>query len=128
MVEEILQSEIDHHLGYEKHSPQGYNSGNSRNGTTSKVVQSSEGAISIEVPRDRKGEFQPELIKKRQTHINAFDDKIISMYSRGMSTRDIQAHVEEMYGANISVCRSKLRERWRKALRNRLTGAGYKPP
>jgi transposase-like protein len=93
---------MEEHLGYAKHSPEGYHSGNSRNGKSSKTVQSSQGPISIDVPRDRNGDFDPQVVKKRQTHINAFDDKIISMYARGMSTRDIQAHVAEIYGADIS--------------------------
>lgn len=102
LVEEVLEQEMEEHLGYEKHSPEGYHSGNSRNGRSSKVIQSSHGPISINVPRERNGDFEPQLVKKRQTHINAFDDKIISMYARGMSTRDIQAHIAEIYGANVS--------------------------
>jgi putative transposase len=102
MVEKMLDQEMEQHLGYAKHSPEGHHSGNSRNGKGSKTLQSSQGPISIDVPRDRNGDFEPQIVKKRQTHINAFDDKIISMYSRGMSTRDIQAHIEEIYGADIS--------------------------
>jgi len=102
MVEKMLDQEMEQHLGYAKHSPQGHHSGNSRNGKGSKTVQSSQGPISIDIPRDRNGDFEPQIVKKRQTHINAFDDKIISMYARGMSTRDIQAHIEEIYGADIS--------------------------
>lgn len=102
MVEKMLEKELEGHLGYSKHSPEGYHSGNSRNGKTPKTVHSNYGAIDIQVPRDRKGDFDPHLIKKRETRISDFDDKIISMYARGMSTRDIQAHVEEIYGAKIS--------------------------
>ena len=102
MVEKMLDQEMEQHLGYAKHSPEGHHSGNSRNGKGSKTLQSSQGPISIDVPRDRNGDFEPQIVKKRQTHINAFDDKIISMYARGMSTRDIQAHIEEIYGADIS--------------------------
>jgi transposase-like protein len=102
MIEEILDQEMEEHLGYAKHSVEGHHSGNSRNGKSRKTVKSSHGQVSIEVPRDRNCEFEPKLIKKRQTHINAFDDKIISMYARGMSTRDIQAHIAEIYGADIS--------------------------
>ena len=102
MVEQILEQEMDDHLGYEKHSFIGHHSGNSRNGRSSKTVQSSHGPVSIDVPRDRNSDFEPQIVKKRQTHINAFDDKIISMYARGMSTRDIQAHIAEIYGADIS--------------------------
>lgn len=102
MVEQMLEKEMDEHIGYTKHAIEGHNSGNSRNGKTSKTVQSSHGPIELKVPRDRNGEFEPQLVKKRQKTISAFDDKIISMYAKGMSTRDIQAHVEEIYGAEIS--------------------------
>lgn len=102
MVEQILEQEMEEHLGYVKYSSKGHHSGNSRNGKSSKTVQSSHGPLVIDVPRDRNGEFEPQFVNKGQTHISAFDDKIISMYARGMSTRDIQAHVAEIYGANIS--------------------------
>lgn len=102
MVEQLLEKEMDEHLGYTKHSSEGCNSGNSRNGKTSKTVQSSFGPVELKVPRDRNSEFEPQLVKKRQRTITSFDDKIISMYARGMSTRDIQAHVQEIYGAEIS--------------------------
>jgi transposase-like protein len=102
MVEQLIEKEMDEHLGYSKHSTEGHNSGNSRNGKIKKTVQSSHGPIELQVPRDRNGEFEPQLVKKRQRTISAFDDKIISMYAKGMSTRDIQAHVQEIYGADIS--------------------------
>jgi transposase-like protein len=102
MVEQMLEKEMDEHLGYTKHASEGHNTGNSRNGKTAKTVQSSYGPVELQVPRDRNGEFDPQLVKKRQRTISAFDDKIISMYAKGMSTRDIQAHVQEMYGAEIS--------------------------
>jgi transposase-like protein len=102
MVEQLLEKEMNEHIGYEKHSTEGNNSGNSRNGKTSKTVQSSYGPFELEVPRDRNSEFEPQLVKKRQRSISSFDDKIISMYAKGMSTRDIQAHVQELYGADIS--------------------------
>ncbi len=102
MIENMLQKEMDEQIGYQKHSIEGRNSGNSRNGVGTKTVQSSYGPIDIEVPRDRNGQFDPKLVKKRQRNISSFDDKIISMYAKGMSTRDIQAHVQEIYGAEIS--------------------------
>ena len=102
MVEQMLEKEMEDHLGYEKHSKQGYHSGNSRNGKHSKTIQSSYGPVEITVPRDRNCQFEPHVVKKRQNHISAFDDKIISMYARGMSTRDIQNHIQEIYGADIS--------------------------
>lgn len=102
MLQQMLQKEMDEHLGYEKHSPQGYNSGNSRNGHTKKNVKSNYGPIDLEVPRDRAGEFEPVVVKKHQRTISSFDDKIISMYARGMTTRDIQAHMQELYGLDMS--------------------------
>lgn len=102
MIESMLQKEMDEQIGYQKHSIDGRNSGNSRNGTSTKTVQSSYGPLDIEVPRDRNSQFDPKLVKKRQRNISSFDDKIISMYAKGMSTRDIQAHVQEIYGAEIS--------------------------
>lgn len=102
MIEKMLEAEMDDHLGYEKHSPQGYGSGNSRNGNSSKSVLSSQGSIELKVPRDRNGDFSPSVVKKRQRDISSFDDKIISMYAKGMSVRDIQAHIEDIYGAKIS--------------------------
>lgn len=102
MVEKMLEKEMEGHLGYEKHAVKGNNTGNNRNGKNKKLIQSTHGPIEIEVPRDRKSEFEPKLIKKRQRHISSFDDKIISMYARGMTTRDIQGHIKELYGADIS--------------------------
>ena len=102
MIETMLQKEMDEHIEYQKHSINGHNTGNSRNGKNAKTVQSSYGPVEIEVPRDRNGEFDPKIVRKRQRNISNFDDKIISMYAKGMSTRDIQAHVQEIYGAEIS--------------------------
>jgi putative transposase len=90
MIEQLLEKEMDEHIGYAKHAIEGHNSGNSRNGKNAKIVQSSYGPIEIETPRDRTGEFEPQIVKKRQKNISSFDDKIISMYAKGMSTRDIQ--------------------------------------
>ena len=102
MVEKMLEKEMEEHLGYEKHAVKGNNTGNSRNGKNKKTLQSDHGPIEIEVPRDRESGFEPKLIKKRQRHISSFDDKIISMYARGMTTRDIQGHIKDLYGADIS--------------------------
>jgi transposase-like protein len=101
-TEQILDAEMDAHLGYEKHSAEGKNSGNSRNGRSKKNVSSDLGEFELETPRDRNGEFDPKLVKKRQTDISEIDEKIISMYAKGMTTRDIQAHFKEIYGAEIS--------------------------
>lgn len=101
-IEKMLEKEMDEHLGYQKHSPTGRGTGNSRNGRSKKTVRSSTGDIEIEVPRDREGSFEPQLVPKRSRDISSFDEKIISMYAKGMSVRDIQEHVESLYGAKIS--------------------------
>jgi putative transposase len=102
VVERAMQGEMAEHLGYEKHDPEGNNSGNSRNGVTRKTLKGDFGEVEVETPRDRKSEFEPQMVKKNQTRWTGFDDKILSMYSRGMSTRDIQGHLEEMYGVEVS--------------------------
>lgn len=102
-VETTLDEEMNLHLGYEKSQAKGRNSGNSRNGKASKTVKSETfGEIEITTPRDRNGDFEPLIVKKRQTNLGKLEDQIISMYGRGMTTREIQAHVEEIYGADIS--------------------------
>lgn len=102
MIENMLEQEMNEHLGYEKHASEGKETGNSRNGKQSKTVKSSYGSMELEVPRDRNAEFSPQVIKKGQRSINAFDEKVLSMYARGMSTRDIQCHIEEIYGCSLS--------------------------
>ena len=102
LVERAMSAELTHHLGYEKHDPAGYNSGNSRNGTTPKTVKGEFGEVLVETPRDRNGTFEPKILPKRQTRFDGFDEKIVSMYARGMTTREIQGHLEEMYGVEIS--------------------------
>ena len=102
ILERALGSELTGHLGYEKHDPAGYGSGNARNGSTEKTLKSKNGEITIEVPRDRNGTFEPQIVKKHQTRFDGFDDKILSMYARGMTTRDIQGHLEEIYGVEVS--------------------------
>jgi putative transposase len=102
ILERALQAEMTGHLGYEKHDPVGQNSGNSRNGKSRKTLKGEFGELELETPRDRKGEFEPKIVGKHQTHWTGFDDKIISLYARGMSTRDIEAHLKEMYGVEVS--------------------------
>lgn len=102
LVERALEGELTHHLGYEKHAEEGRKSGNSRNGKTSKTVTGEQGEMRLEIPRDRNGEFEPELIKKHQRRFDGFDDKIISLYARGMTVREIQGHLEEIYGVEVS--------------------------
>lgn len=102
VVERALQGELTHHLGYEKHALEGKNSGNSRNGKSSKTIRGKRGQVEIDVPRDRNSSFEPQLIKKGQTRFDGFDEKIISMYARGMTCREIKAHLQEIYGVEVS--------------------------
>jgi putative transposase len=101
-VEAALKAELNNHLGYDKNDSGGHNSGNSRNGYSSKTLKGDHGEIELQTPRDRNGSFEPQLIKKGQTRITGMDDQILSLYAKGMSTRDIVAAFDEMYGAEIS--------------------------
>ncbi|HEY8969091.1 MAG TPA: IS256 family transposase [Puia sp.] len=102
-VEEMLKAELDEHLGYEKHSPEGRNSGNSRNGSYPKKVKTeSLGDMVLNIPRDRKSEFEPQLIPKGQRMSDKLEEAIIGMYSRGMTTSDISEQVKEAYGVDVS--------------------------
>jgi putative transposase len=102
VLERALQGEMTEHLGYGKHDPAGNHSGNSRNGVTRKTLKGEFGEIELETPRDRNGEFAPQLIQKSQTRWNGFDEKILSLYARGMTTREIQGHLQEMYQVEVS--------------------------
>jgi putative transposase len=102
LLERALESEMTEHLGYEKNDPVGYHSGNSRNGKSQKTLKGEFGEIKLETPRDRKASFEPQIIAKGQTRFTGFDDKILSLYARGMTTRDIQGHLQEMYGVEVS--------------------------
>jgi len=102
LLEAALQAELTGHLGYEKHDPAGNNSGNSRNGVTRKKLKGEFGEIELETPRDRNGTFEPLMVERHQTRWTGFDDKILSLYSRGMSTREIQGHLEEMYQVEVT--------------------------
>lgn len=102
LLERALQAEMTSHLGYEKHDPVGHYSGNSRNGTSRKKLKGEFGEIELETPRDRTGSFEPKIVAKGQTRFTGFDDKIVSMYARGMTTRDIQGHLQEIYGIEVS--------------------------
>jgi putative transposase len=102
LLERALSAELTEHVGYAKHDPAGNNSGNSRNGKTKKGLKGDFGEIELETPRDRNGSFEPQIVAKGQTRFTGFDDKIISMYSRGMTTREIEGHLKEMYGIEVS--------------------------
>jgi putative transposase len=102
LIEKAMESELTHHLGYDKYSAATKKNGNSRNGKSSKTIKGDFGEMPIEIPRDRNGDFSPQIIPKHQTRFDGFDDKIISMYARGMSTRAIQDHLQEIYGVEVS--------------------------
>ena len=102
LIETAMNAEMNHHLGYSKHSPEGNGSGNSRNGTGRKKVILSNGQIEIKTPRDRNGSFEPKLIPKRQMRFEGFDKQIIALYARGMSVRDIQSLLHETYNVEVS--------------------------
>lgn len=102
LLEEMLDGERDAFLGYSRYDSSNKETDNSRNGYTPKTVRSTHGSIEVDIPRDRDGDFEPELIRKYQRDITQIEDKIISMYARGMTVRDIQSHLEEIYGASIS--------------------------
>ncbi len=102
VLERAMGAELTHHLGYEKGEPTGRGSGNSRNGQSRKKVQGDFGAIEVATPRDRNGSFEPKILPKHERRFAGFDQKILSMYARGMSTRDIQGHLEEIYAVEVS--------------------------
>ena len=102
LVERALQAEMSEHLGYEPHARGDESLTNSRNGRGKKHIQTDTGAFDIEVPRDRDGSFEPQLVKKRQRRLEGFDDKVLSLYARGLSTREIQAQLEDLYGTEVS--------------------------
>jgi putative transposase len=101
-IETMLEAEMDEHLGYEKHSVLGNNSGNSRNGFNRKTLKSELGETEILVPRDRNGGFEPQVIEKRQTRTDDLESRVLAMYSKGMSTRDIEDHLRDIYGVEAS--------------------------
>jgi len=101
-LESALEGELTDHLGYEPHEPAGRKSGNARNGRNRKTVKTAEGDLQIEVPRDRNSTFEPQIVRKRQRRLEGLDDKIIAFYARGLSTREIQDELTEMYGTEVS--------------------------
>ena len=100
-IQTALDAELENELGYSKYDYKNKNTDNSRNGYSSKTVQGSMGEVDISVPRDRNGEFEPQLVKKHQTDVSSIEDKIIFLYSQGVSTRDIQKTMNEMYGIDV---------------------------
>ena len=102
VIKEMLEGELEEELGYTKHDYKNKETDNSRNGHSKKTVRSDYGEIELEIPRDRKGEFEPVVVKKHQRDISGIEDQIISMYARGMTVRDIQSHIEDIYGSRLS--------------------------
>ncbi len=102
LLERAMAAEMTEHVGYDKHDPGGNNSGNSRNGKSAKTIKGTFGELALETPRDRNGTFEPQIIEKHQTRFTGFDKNILSLYSRGLSTREIQQHLEEIYGVEVT--------------------------
>ena len=102
LVERVLEGEMTAHLGYEKHAQEGRDGGNSRNGKTDKRVKTDSAEMGIEVPRDRDGTFDPQMVAKGQRRLPGFDEKVIALYARGMTTREIQGHLKELYQVDVS--------------------------
>ena len=101
LVERAMEVELTDHVGYEPHQEPPGGAGNTRNGTTPKTLICEHGKVGIDAPRDRDGSFEPKIVRKRQRRFEGFDDKILALYSRGLSTRDIEAHLEEIYGVKV---------------------------
>jgi putative transposase len=101
LVERALEVELTDHVGYERHQEPPGGTGNTRNGSTPKRLITEHGSVAIDTPRDRDGSFEPQIVKKRQRRFEGFDDKILALYSRGLSTRDIEAHIADIYGVHV---------------------------
>ena len=102
LMERMLDAEMTEHLGYEAYEGKGRGAGNSRNGYTTKTVETESGKVDIRVPRDRAGTFEPQVVPKHRRRLEGFDDKVLALYARGMSVRDIQMHLRELYGTDVS--------------------------
>jgi putative transposase len=102
LVERAMEVELTDHLGYERHQEPPGGTGNTRNGATSKTLSTEHGPVQVNTPRDRDGSFEPKIVRKRQRRFEGFDEKILALYSRGLSVRDVQAHLREIYGVEVS--------------------------
>jgi putative transposase len=98
----VFEAEIEDHLGYSKHSFNGINTGNSRNGYRKKTIKTKFGNTVLDIPRDRNGEYEPQIVKNYETSINGLEEQILALYSKGMSTRDIESHMRDIYGVDVS--------------------------
>jgi putative transposase len=101
LVERAMEVELTDHLGYEPHQEPPGGTANTRNGTMPKTLTTEHGAVAIKTPRDRQGTFEPKIVRKRQRRFEGFDEKILALYSRGLSTRDIEAHLADIYGVSV---------------------------
>lgn len=101
-LQQVFEAEMDEHLGYQKHDNAGDKTGNSRNGYSKKTIKSRYGATKVKIPRDRNSQYEPEIIKKHETSVNGLEEQIIAMYAKGMSTRDIEDHMRDIYGIDVS--------------------------
>ena len=102
VIERILDAELTEHLGYDRHAPEGRGSGNSRNGHGTKRILTDSERLEVNIPRDRNGTFEPQFVRKHQRRLEGFDEKVISLYARGMTQREIQAHLEDLYQISVS--------------------------
>jgi len=102
IIQELLEAELEAKLGYAKDDVENKNTDNSRNGYSAKTIKSEFGEVEIQVPRDRKGEFKPQIIPRYQRDVSGIEEKVIALYARGMSTRDISEQIEELYGFSLS--------------------------
>jgi putative transposase len=102
LMERMLEAELTEHLGFERNATEGRGKGNSRNGHTTKTVLTETGPVDVRVPRDRAGTFEPQLVAKYQRRLEGFDEKVLALYGRGMSVRDIQSHLRELYGTDVA--------------------------
>jgi hypothetical protein len=102
LMERLLEAEMTSHLGYEPNEVKGRGTGNSRNGHSTKTVETESGPVQVRMPRDRNGSFEPQAVPKHRRRLEGFDDKVLALYARGMSTRDIQGHLRELYGTDVS--------------------------
>jgi putative transposase len=98
LIERALEAELTEHLGYDKYATDGRGSGNSRNGSSGKILKTEQGDLPLAIPRDRQGDFEPVLVAKSQRRTGVLDEQIISLYARGLTVAEIQGHLEEMYG------------------------------
>ena len=102
VIEQVLETELEHHLGYVKHDSVGDGSGNTRNGTRPKTLKTIVGDVTVDVPRDRNGTFEPAVVRPYQRRLSGFDDMVVSLYGKGLTTGEIRSHLAEIYDVSVS--------------------------